>query len=431
MAEGNCTVQKEQGRTGERSLLMLDGIPSPAWLISRERRILSQNKAAESMFGTKPGAFCWESIHGARYVNEGDAAIVKAGGPPPPGMKCFFCLADEALAGNSARHVEVELDDGIWDTWWIPLGEDIYLHYAIDVTGYKKMEETLRQREAYLQLLLSSLPVGVIVVDSRTCRIEEVNDEAADIMGAGREEIAGRVCFDFFPGSGGRCPVIDSQKEISRAEMVLRRADGTEITVLKTVRRLHTGQGDKLVEAFTDITENKRLEERLYCLSITDPLTGAYNYRYFARKIEEEIERVRRNGNQFSLIMLDLDRFKSINDRFGHQAGDLVLQKVVETIKNRIRKIDVLARWGGEEFVILLPDTGIKNAASLAEELRIKLSGLNIPGVGKVTASFGVAGYCPGDTADQLLNRADRMMYEAKATGRNCVRCALEAGDRC
>jgi diguanylate cyclase (GGDEF)-like protein len=95
---------------------------------------------------------------------------------------------------------------------------------------------------------------------------------------------------------------------------------------------------------------------------------------------------------------------------------------MAEMIKGRIRKIDTLARWGEEEFGILLPYTTVKNAARLAEELRESLSHMDIPGVDRVTASFGVAGYCTGDTVDSLVDKADNMMYEAKAAGRNCVR---------
>jgi len=167
-------------------------------------------------------------------------------------------------------------------------------------------------------------------------------------------------------------------------------------------------------------------EEQLRHLSVTDTLTNTYNRRYFVQKLEEEIERAKRLGSKFSLVMLDIDHFKKINDNFGHNAGDLALKSMTQMIKNRIRKIDVLARWGGEEFAILLPDTPVKNAVTLAEDLRKKLSQMDIPGVGRVTASFGVAGYCPGDNVDSLVNKADNMMYEAKAVGRNCVRVAEE-----
>jgi len=311
---------------------------------------------------------------------------------------------------------------GIWDTWWIPLGEDVYVHYATDVTRYKKMEEALRQREEYLNLLLTSMPVGVITVDAISHRIEDVNQEAAVLMGDPPEAIKGKSCFEFFPHSKGCCPVINLGQEMDHAERILHKANGAEIPVLKTIKRLQTDSGEKLIETFMDLTERKKMEEQLYRLSISDPLTNAYNRRYFTQKLEEEIERAKRTGSKFSLVMLDIDRFKSINDRFGHNAGDLVLKSIAELIKNRIRKIDTLARWGGEEFVLLLPDTPVYKAAVLAEELRESISKMDVPGVDRVTASFGVTGYCSEDTADTLVQRADNMMYEAKAVGRNCVR---------
>ena len=295
-------MEEENRRKDERFRLMLEGIPSPAWLVSKQRRILAQNKAAASLFGTKVGDYCWEGIHGGEYLSDEYREALEKNGSPLPGTKCYFCLGDEALAGNEPINSEVQLAGTIWDTWWIPLGENVYLHYATDVTRYKKMEEELR------------------------------------------------------------------------------------------------------------------------CLSVTDCLTNCYNRRYFVQKLEEEIERAKRAGRKFSLVMLDIDRFKSINDRFGHNAGDLVLKGIAETINNRIRKIDCLARWGGEEFVILLPDTPVDKAAVLAEELRESISKMNIPGVDRVTASFGVAGYCSEDTSDTLVQRADNMMYEAKVAGRNCVR---------
>jgi diguanylate cyclase (GGDEF)-like protein len=119
--------------------------------------------------------------------------------------------------------------------------------------------------------------------------------------------------------------------------------------------------------------------------------------------------------------MFDLDRFKNINDRFGHAAGDRVLKDVVSAFKKRLRKTDCLARWGGEEFVILLPDTGVEGAAVLAEELRQRLNEMEVPGVGRVTASFGVTGYRSGDTVDAVTQRVDGALYRAKGNGRNCV----------
>jgi diguanylate cyclase (GGDEF)-like protein len=157
-------------------------------------------------------------------------------------------------------------------------------------------------------------------------------------------------------------------------------------------------------------------------LALTDSLTNAYNRRYFTQMLEREIEYAKRTGLTFSIIMVDLDHFKNVNDRFGHAAGDLVLKSLVNMIKQRIRKTDCIARWGGEEFLILLPNTPVDKGAYLAEELRKRLSRMIIPKVGHVTASFGVTAYCEGDTIDTLVMRADSMMYKAKSFGRNCVR---------
>ncbi|SHJ69556.1 PAS domain S-box protein [Desulfofundulus thermosubterraneus] len=415
-------LEEENRRKEERLRQILEGIPSPAWLVSRDRRILAQNKAAEMVVGTKVGNYCWRSIHGTKSLPDECREAIEKSGTPLPGTKCYFCRGDEALDKNAPINSEVEFAGGIWDTWWVPLGEDIYLHYAVDVTKYKKMEEDLRQREEYLNLLLTSMPVGIITVDALSHRIEDVNQEAAALMGAPPEAIIGKTCFEFFSCPKGCCPVKDLGEEVDRAERILRRADGTQIPVLKTVRRLQTESGEKLIENFMDLTDRKKMEEELRCLSITDPLTNAYNRRYFMQVLEQEIERTRRTGLPFSIIMVDLDHFKSINDRFGHAAGDRVLKSLVDMIKQRIRKTDCLARWGGEEFIILLPNTPVDKAAGLAEELRERLSRMDIPGVGHVTASFGVAGYCPPDTADTLIMRADNTLYAAKAAGRNCVR---------
>nr|WP_246187452.1 sensor domain-containing diguanylate cyclase [Moorella glycerini] len=293
------------------------------------------------------------------------------------------------------------------------------------MTERKKMEEKLRQQGEFLRSLLATLPVGIFIIDPASHRIEKVNLEAAAMIGAAPEEIEGRSCREFFIQSAESCPITASNEEVDRSERLLRRKDGLEILVLKTVKRVRTDSGEKLVETFIDISERKYLEEELYRLSITDPLTGAYNRRYFLEMLAREIERTRRTGLPFALIMFDLDHFKSINDRFGHAAGDRVLKSLVAAFKERLRKTDCLARWGGEEFVILLPDTTAEGAAGLAEELRRRLSQMEIPGVGQVTASFGVTGYYTGDTVDTITQRVDSMLYRAKENGRNCV-CAYQ-----
>lgn len=160
--------------------------------------------------------------------------------------------------------------------------------------------------------------------------------------------------------------------------------------------------------------------------AITDFLTGAYNHRYFHEEIHHELERARRLGYPVSLLMLDLDRFKSVNDRYGHQIGDRVLQWVVNRLKGELRLTDVLARYGGEEFTVILPGTPVNYLTEVAERLRcsIKDQPFQIDNyVISITVSIGGATYPDhAEEVHDLIACADRALYQAKRDGRNCVR---------
>jgi len=171
-----------------------------------------------------------------------------------------------------------------------------------------------------------------------------------------------------------------------------------------------------------DITEHKKIQEEFYKLSIVDTLTGAYNRRYFLKKIKEELERVKRGGLPFSLAIFDIDKFKLVNDTYGHQTGDLVLKELVNLINSRIRKTDLLARWGGEEFVLLLIDTHLHQAVVLIEELRKLIESCVFKEVKHITVSFGVTQCLKEDSVNSIISRADNLMYQAKRSGRNCVK---------
>jgi diguanylate cyclase (GGDEF)-like protein len=120
--------------------------------------------------------------------------------------------------------------------------------------------------------------------------------------------------------------------------------------------------------------------------------------------------------------MFDIDHFKKVNDTYGHDAGDEVLKSLVTMMHKRLRKNDILARWGGEEFIILLSGTNLANAGIFADKLIIEVKELDFEKAGKITASFGVAEYIMNETSDSLLKRVDEMVYKAKSEGRNCVR---------
>ncbi|MBV6287306.1 sensor domain-containing diguanylate cyclase [Pseudomonas aegrilactucae] len=175
----------------------------------------------------------------------------------------------------------------------------------------------------------------------------------------------------------------------------------------------------------SDISDLKRVEEELRALSVTDALTGIHNRRYFQERLKAELDRAQRDQQDLAVIMLDIDHFKRINDQYGHAVGDHVLQSLCQRISHRLRRTDVFCRLGGEEFMVLCPGSNAAQARTLAQELWQGLRSTPVDGVGRVTASFGVAGWRPGEGADALLLRADSGVYAAKQAGRDRVEAEL------
>ncbi len=170
-----------------------------------------------------------------------------------------------------------------------------------------------------------------------------------------------------------------------------------------------------------DITLRKLAEDELFLLATTDSLTGIVNRRQFATVLAREVELAKRYGTPVSLAMYDLDLFKRVNDTFGHDAGDYVLQAVTCLVKRNIRATDVVARWGGEEFMLLMPQSDVGVGTNVAEKLRLAIAEYDFDKVGKLTVSFGVTAVAAEDDKDSLLKRVDDALYRAKENGRNRV----------
>lgn len=164
-----------------------------------------------------------------------------------------------------------------------------------------------------------------------------------------------------------------------------------------------------------------RLNKVLARVAVTDQLTGLWNRKKLDASLDHEIQRSARNGEPFSVILLDIDHFKLVNDTHGHQRGDEVLVQLAALLGKHTRRIDVVGRWGGEEFLIVCPLTTSAGAATLAETLRQTLASTPFPVIGNSSASFGVASYRPGDASKDIVARADAALYRAKQAGRNRV----------
>jgi len=173
----------------------------------------------------------------------------------------------------------------------------------------------------------------------------------------------------------------------------------------------------------SNITERYQLEEKLRTISETDPLTGVWNRRYFYQMIDKEQKRASRNDLPISLLMLDIDYFKAINDQWGHKAGDLVLSEIVSVMLDCIRETDMIIRWGGEEFLVFMADTGLDAASHVAEKLRRQIEHYNFSGGIEVSVSIGYAQWDSiNENIEEAIANADTALYVAKNEGRNCVK---------
>lgn len=161
-------------------------------------------------------------------------------------------------------------------------------------------------------------------------------------------------------------------------------------------------------------------------LASTDKLTGAWNRRRMDEAVGNEMDRRKRYAHPLSMLVLDIDFFKKVNDRYGHAAGDQLLVKLAAQIRSSLRVADSLTRWGGEEFVVLCPDTGLSAAAVFAERLRKTITRMNLAVLNEITVSIGVAECLPGETWEKWFQRADAALFRAKASGRNQVQIAPE-----
>lgn len=271
----------------------------------------------------------------------------------------------------------------------------------------ERLKETSISKEFYLSVI-NSLSEGLIIVD-RFGKILEANKYIRNFL---NKEVKGEKLYEVLPELYKKVFVEKKKKD--------------RIEVKKLGKKLYflfsaTEYNDYYIITLTDITQMAIYEKKLQELSEKDALTGIYNRRGFEKFLDMEFKLARRYKRPLSLIMFDVDNFKKINDTFGHDVGDEVLKRITEIVKKNIRSTDIFARWGGEEFMILLPETPLEKAKLVAEKLRRAIEKGDFGKVGKVTASFGVTQLKDEDTPETFIKRVDQAMYLAKRKGKNRV----------
>jgi diguanylate cyclase (GGDEF)-like protein/PAS domain S-box-containing protein len=309
-----------------------------------------------------------------------------------------------------------------------------YLGAMQDLTERKEAEKAVAESEARYRLLAENATDMIIQADLDTTR-RYVSPACRELLGYAPEELVGTRPLDaVHPEDIERYRAILDNLTAGHTDLAVsrqryRRKDGTFVWTEATFRliRGEGGEPTGYVASVRDISERRQLEEQLRELARTDGLTGLFNRRAFEERLDEEWRRALRSGSAFGLLTLDVDFFKQYNDHFGHGAGDECLRRVADLLRQERRATDFAARIGGEEFALLLPETELAGALTVAEGIRLRLEGAGMGHPksphGVVTASIGVAAFRPQATQSvaDLLNASDQAMYEAKRTGRNRV----------
>ncbi|GAB6280136.1 MAG: hypothetical protein STSR0007_01880 [Thermovirga sp.] len=303
-----------------------------------------------------------------------------------------------------------------------------------DITYRKQMEEALAFERESLNLLFETAAEGIVLCE-KDGTVVRANPMFCRMFGYSPDEAAGRNIDDLVASGTS---MIDEARELTistadgrsiASESTRRRKDGSTIDVsFLGVPIMMTGGVRFAYGIYRDISERKRAEEELlrlnrelFILATTDKVTGLLNRQHFEEIMQMEISKSCRYGTPLSLIMIDLDNFKQLNDTCGHIAGDRALAEIAGIIRGRTRISDLTARWGGDEFALASP-TPPEHAAILAEKIRNLLLTLQHCGFGPVPGSFGVSSCRDGDSIESLTNRADELMYEVKRIGGNGVR---------
>jgi len=294
-----------------------------------------------------------------------------------------------------------------------------------------------QEQESFARVLLDNLAEGVFGLDGSGA-FTFANPAARQILGFPEEsELLGRSAHALIhhsdsegrPFPESRCPIAGVLQTAETAGpwrdwFWCKDGTGRPVEVFAAPLQLGTGSVFGCVVNFQEISDQVRHEDRLRHEATHDSLTELYNRSGMEEVLAEAAGRARRRGSELAMALIDIDRFKAINDELGHDIGDRLLGEIARVMDGELRQEDPLGRWGGEEFLLLMPGTSLEAAQRVAERLREAVAGADLSGGQGVTVSIGVGTLRPGESTEAVLRRVDRALYRAKEDGRNRTRLA-------
>jgi len=426
------TFQKRYKKQIDEMFAIMDGLEGAVYISDFDKyNILRVNKYVYDYFGKDViGKKCYLIFHDFKD------------------KPCPFCTNNRLLIkGKPAPPITWEYYNKKTKRWYHCIDKAIFwpdkkyvkMEVAIDITKRKEAEIALHESERFLNTIFNSIQDPFGIIDKNFCIIK-VNESYAKMRGLTIEQLIGKRCYEVLRKRKNICDNCLVQKTFETAkpctkEKLIHTTNGSQMWIeIYTYPILDKhGNVSNVIEYTRDITKRKRIEterdiliDKLQTLSNTDELTGLYNRRALIEKLGEEIKRAKRYNSELSLIICDLDFFKEINDSYGHDIGDRVLEAIATRIKESLRDIDIVGRYGGDEFLIILPETNLKGAKQIAERIRQLISKVKVYINNsikiKTTASLGIAKFNPiKEDIKSFIKRADNALYMAKGKGRNRV----------
>lgn len=420
--------------------LMVTSIQDSIIVTDLERRITHWNKGSEIMFGFTEN----------EAIGKTPSIIYKPEENEKFRTEIYNALQSEGVWTGEVNFVRKDSKTGYCSSTIVPMQNDKgnrigALGINRDITAQKIAEEEITLHSE----IMKNMAEGVYLIGADDGLIKYANPKFEKMFGYGPGEMIGQHA------SIVNAPIkkdpLETAQEIMEilnetgawyGEIENKKKDGTHFWCDANVSVFnHQLYGRVLVAVHSDITERKENEEKvnaltadlerqkkqLELLASTDSLTGLLNRRSFTELLESEVIRQQRSNKTFSIVMSDIDNFKNLNDSYGHPFGDAVLINVADTLKAHIREQDSVSRWGGEEFILLLPETDLKGALILSDKIReiLEKSDNRFEGTQvTVTATFGISECRPKDNYLESIKRADQALYEGKKAGRNCVMSA-------
>ncbi len=283
--------------------------------------------------------------------------------------------------------------------------------------GAGRLLRRLGESETNLHNLFEAAPFPMVLRKLGAARLSQANQAGKDYLGLGEDDEGYWSSKAWRTLEGQGLPVTAEE----HCETPILHPEGDERWALVSVRPLQVAEGASELVSLVDISELKTIQRELRLASLTDSLTGLHNRHHLFLMLTEQIERTKRCTYRFSIALFDLDHFKAINDTYGHRVGDEVLIRVAAALRRSVREFDIVGRYGGEEFMLILPHTDLLEASVIAERVRAGVKDLTWPGSPlSVTLSGGVCAYA-GTNLDDLVDEVDQKLYAAKAAGRDRI----------